>query len=369
MKTAKLVLLGGFLGAGKTTTMINSALKLEEQGYRVAIVTNDQGKELIDTELARKNGLDTKEVTGGCFCCQFEDLYENLTGLLEEKQPDVIIAEAVGSCTDLAATVIQPLKQYYSEQFKTAPLTIVVDPARLMHELNATDETRPSFSQSVSYIFEKQLAEADIITLNKLDRYSSEEIEKLYNYLQQRYPQTVIQTISAERGDNLDLLTETWLTTDLGGDKVLDIDYERYAEGEAQLAWMNILGDLSSDQDVDPRQWATNFLDRLNAHFVREKMAIAHLKVHVGLENGYVKASMVHTGDEPTFTEENVHDAKQLRVVLNIRIEASPAILNLVVADAIGALNQEFGTKWTETYNECFSPLPPKPVHRLYEVL
>ncbi|MCY8235355.1 GTP-binding protein [Priestia endophytica] len=368
MKTAKLVLLGGFLGAGKTTTMIKSALKLEEKGYRVAIVTNDQGKELIDTELARKNGLNTKEVTGGCFCCQFDDLYKNLNTLLEEKQPDVIIAEAVGSCTDLAATVIQPLKQYYSDQFKTAPLTIVVDPARLMHELNATDETRPSFSQSVSYIFEKQLAEGDIIALNKLDRYSSDEIDKLYNYLQKRYPQTVIQIISAERGDHIDELTETWLTTDLGGDKVLDIDYEQYAEGEAQLAWMNILGDLNADQDIDPREWTQRFLSKLNEHFIREKMAIAHLKVHVGFENGFVKASMVHTGDDPTFTEKNVQKGKQFRVVLNIRIEASPAVLNLVVADAIESLNQDLKTNWKATYDECFSPLPPKPVHRLYDV-
>lgn len=84
MSTARLVLLGGFLGAGKTTTMIKSALKLEKEGYRVAIVTNDQGKELIDTELARANGLESKEVTGGCFCCQFDDLYNNLNTLMKE---------------------------------------------------------------------------------------------------------------------------------------------------------------------------------------------------------------------------------------------------------------------------------------------
>ncbi|MGR5973949.1 GTP-binding protein [Bacillus cereus] len=369
MSTARLVLLGGFLGAGKTTTMIKSALKLEKEGYRVAIVTNDQGKELIDTELARANGLESKEVTGGCFCCQFDDLYNNLNTLMKEKQPDVIIAEAVGSCTDLAATVIQPLKQYYADKFKTAPLTIVVEPARLLHELNLDENTKPFFSQSVSYIFEKQLAEADIIALNKVDRYSEEEIAKLKAYLQQRYPQTIIQTFSAERGDNLEALTHTWLTTDLGGDKVLDIDYELYAEGEAQLAWMNILGDIKAEQDINPREWAEKLLDNLNKHFIREKMAIAHLKVHVGFEGGYVKASMVQTGDAPTFTVENVKEGKEFRIVLNIRIETTPAILNLVVADSIGAINKELGSNWSETYNECFSPLPPKPVHRLYETV
>lgn len=367
MKTVKLILLGGFLGAGKTTTMIKSALKLEEQGYRVAIVTNDQGKELIDTEIARQNGLDTKEVTGGCFCCQFDDLYNNLNILVEEKKPDVIIAEAVGSCTDLAATVIRPLKQYYSDQFKTAPLTIVVDPARLLQELNV-DEEKASFSHSVSYIFEKQLAEADIIALNKVDRYPFEEVNKLINYLLQRYPQAIVKSISAERGDNLGELTETWLTTDLGGDKVLDIDYNLYAEGEAKLAWMNLLGDLSTNQEIDPYEWTQRLLNKLNSHFKREKMAIAHLKIHIGFEEGFVKASMVQTDDQPTFTEQNVNKGKNFRVVLNIRIEASPAILNLVVADTLGALNKEFETNWNETYNECFSPLPPKPVHRLSEV-
>lgn len=366
MTTPKLILLGGFLGAGKTTTMIKTARVLEKKGYQVALVTNDQGKELIDTELARTSGLETKEVTGGCFCCRFDDLYNNLKELMEEKKPNVIIAEAVGSCTDLAATVIQPLRQYYSNEFKTAPLTIVVDPARLIHELEA-DKNIPVFSQSVSYIFEKQLAEADIIALNKLDRYSKEQIDKLTEYLSLRYPQTVIQTISAERGDHIDDLIELWLNTDLGGDKVLDIDYNLYAEGEAQLAWMNILGDLShsANQPINPKQWVDQFLGKLNEHFVREKMAIAHLKVHAGNGSSFVKASLVQTGDEPTYTIQEGELTSNYRVVINIRIESLPAMLDLVVADALASVNKQFHTAWKETYHECFSPLPPKPVHRL----
>lgn len=366
MTIAKLVLLGGFLGAGKTTTMIKTARTLEAKGYRVALVTNDQGKELIDTELARTSGLNTKEVTGGCFCCRFDDLYQNLKELLEEKKPDVIIAEAVGSCTDLAATVIQPLRQYYSSEFKTAPLTIVVDPARLIHELEA-NKNIPVFSQSVSYIFEKQLAEADIIALNKLDRFTEEQVSRLTKYLSQRYPQTVIQTISAERGDHIDELIHLWLNSDLGGDKVLDIDYNLYAEGEAQLAWMNILGDLSQVEGnpFDPEQWTSQFLTTLNEHFMREKMAIAHLKVHVGNDSGFVKASMVQTGDEPIYTIQEGAHTSDYRVVINIRIESSPALLDLAVADALASVNKQMNANWKETYHECFSPLPPKPIHRL----
>lgn len=365
---AKLVLLGGFLGAGKTTTLIETAKRLQKRGKRVAIVTNDQGKELIDTELVRNNGLDAEEVTGGCFCCQFEDLYKNLTLLLKEKQPDVILAEAVGSCTDLAATVIQPLKKYYAEEFKTAPLTIVVDPSRLMDNLDyKIDGKNKIFSPSVSYIFEKQLAEADIIALNKLDRFQHEEITEVIQFLKQRYPQAEIKAISAERGDFLEELIDLWLSDTVGGDKVLDIDYDLYAEGEAQLAWMNMLGDLVNLENglFDPKEWVGSFLETLNGHFLREKMAIAHLKIQLVQSNGYVKASMIKTGESPIFTITDGSPNKEFRVLLNIRIEANPSMLDLIVAESIESTNQQYGTHWKASYHECFSPKPPVPTHRL----
>ncbi|MDP5275946.1 hypothetical protein [Chengkuizengella axinellae] len=93
------------------------------------------------------------------------------------------------------------------------------------------------------------------------------------------------------------------------------------------------------------------------------------MKIHVGFEEGFVKASMVHTGDQPTFTEENVKEGTEFRVVLNIRIESSPSLLNLAVADAIASTGKLMQAEWLETYNECFSPLPPKPVHRLYKAI
>lgn len=364
MEKTKMVLLGGFLGAGKTTTMIQTAMLLQNQGKQVAIITNDQGKELIDTELAQINGLVTKEVTGGCFCCRFEDLHEHLSSLVAEKQPDYIICEAVGSCTDLAATVIQPIQQYYSQEFTTVPLTVVVDPVRVLAEL---DNQEADFSYSVSYIFEKQLAEADIIAINKIDQFAKSDIDRLVAYFSNRYPTANVQPISAASGLNLDSLIDLWNSSNPSGNKILDIDYKLYADGEAQLAWMNILGDLrhTDGTPFDPKQWANQFLIKLNEHFVRERMAVAHLKVHVGNETGFVKASIVQTGQEPVYTENYTELGSQYRVVINIRIESTPGILNLAVADAFASVNQITGTNWDQTYHECFSPLPPQPTHRI----
>ena len=46
---------------------------------------------------------------------------------LRAHSPDVIFAEAVGSCTDISATTLQPLKLYYRRQFRLAPYTVLVD--------------------------------------------------------------------------------------------------------------------------------------------------------------------------------------------------------------------------------------------------
>src|SRR5262249_20109987 len=104
--------LGGFLGAGKTTTMLAAARLLERRGERVSLITNDQGADLVDTQLARAAGFaGVGEITGGCFCCRFDDLADVVRRLSDQVNPTVVIAEAVGSCTDLQSTVVRPLRR------------------------------------------------------------------------------------------------------------------------------------------------------------------------------------------------------------------------------------------------------------------
>ncbi len=71
MGKVKLILVGGFLGAGKTTLIAKAAADFIKQGKKVGIITNDQAVNLVDTNLLQQHGLSVQEVAGGCFCCRF----------------------------------------------------------------------------------------------------------------------------------------------------------------------------------------------------------------------------------------------------------------------------------------------------------
>src|SRR5205807_9602078 len=121
------------------------------------IILNDQGGELVDTRMAEAAGFTAREITGGCFCCRFSDFIAATERFPASGYPDVILAEPVGSCTDLSATILQPIKRYYGDRFQLAPLTVLVDPARAQETLG------PDADPVVAYLFRKQIAEAALV--------------------------------------------------------------------------------------------------------------------------------------------------------------------------------------------------------------
>src|SRR5262249_4705389 len=177
MNRVRFVMVGGFLGAGKTTTLARLARLYLNQGRRVGLVTNDQAQDLVDTNSLRAQGFSVEEVAGACFCCRFDDLVSKVGLLQEGERPDVIMAEPVGSCTDLVATVVQPLRDMYGERFEVAPYPVLFKPSHGLRILR--NEPSSGFSPKAAYIFRKQLEEADAIVINRVDEIAPAELAEL----------------------------------------------------------------------------------------------------------------------------------------------------------------------------------------------
>src|ERR1043166_6161924 len=90
MKRVRFVMVGGFLGAGKTTTLVRLARHYMDRGQKVGLVTNDQAADLVDTHSVRAQGFPVEEIAGACFCCRYNDLMGAVQTLEASQRPDII---------------------------------------------------------------------------------------------------------------------------------------------------------------------------------------------------------------------------------------------------------------------------------------
>lgn len=354
MKT-RLIFVGGFLGAGKSSLLLRSAEALKAQGYRPAIVTNDQGQALVDTLLARGQGVDTTEVVGGCVCCRFHDMTAAIQTLTETSQPDVILIEPVGSCTDLIATVIRPLERDFPDQYEVAPFTVLVDPKRDL----------AGFPASMDDLFHWQVGEADIIAISKSDLLSDTEMDEQMRRFRDTYPDKRIVSLSSRTGEGV----SDWLAESLQGvarpRNVVPVDYIVYAEAEACLGWLNATVRLSHESPFSLRAWMAGFLASLDASLRDADAEIAHVKVHGRANENALKAALTGSDQPVDWDRDDELLTCEAVLTVNARVRSEPDALRGAVQAAAQQAANRTGVPATFEHLECFSPAPPEPVFRL----
>ena len=362
---ARYVMIGGFLGAGKTTSMLRFAEWLTARGLKVGLVTNDQGGSLVDTALASARQLPVEEIVGGCFCCRFNSLVEAADALVGSAAPDVLIAEPVGSCTDLVATVSLPLEQIYGDRFTVAPVSVVVDPLRAERVLGLAEA---SLSEHVCYIYRKQLEEAEIIVINKTDLVDAARLDRLREALATVAPEARIETCSARDGSGLDPWFEQMLEGRSHASAIAEIDYDEYAHGESLLGWLNaelLIGSSDADE-FDGTQLLLEVMQEIRQSLAANGHEIAHMKATLAVEGDpfeLAAANLVRTDDAPAVSHRLAEPVDIGRMLLNLRAEASPDVLQAAVEQALATVRSVRPCE--AVHLEHFRPGKPVPTHRL----
>ena len=365
MARVRMILVGGFLGAGKTTLLARAAERLATRGLRVGLITNDQAANLVDTELLRQAGQEVREVSGACFCCAFNELLSACDSLINLHHPDVIIGEPVGSCTDLSATVLQPIKQHCRDRFDLAPYSVLVDADWLVKSLQPVDDPDEA---NVRYIYRKQIEEADLIVLNKVDSLPAERLMQSRSLLKRNFPAPEVIEMSALAGGGVDPWLDRMLVGGVAGQRIVEVDYGTYADGEAALGWLNAAVELSALAPVDWKEFALDFLARTQAELGRVSGDIAHLKVLLIAEGGRLQASLTSSAGTPVMQGGLRAPSRDATLVVNARVRISPEQLKTVVE---GCLQQAAAKTVAVNTSEIssFRPGRPVPVHRFSTVV
>ncbi|HZR19820.1 MAG TPA: GTP-binding protein [Verrucomicrobiae bacterium] len=360
------IMVGGFLGAGKTTSIAKLAQWLTDKGLRVGLITNDQGSHLVDTTMLTARGFAVKEIPGGCFCCRFNSLVDAAKLLKAESRPDVFIAEPVGSCTDLVATVSYPLRNLYGADYSIAPLSVLVDPIRVLRVLGL--EAGGQFSEKVVYIYRKQLEEADLIVVNKRDLLSNDQSATLREALAAQFPKARVFEVSARQGTGgLEGWFEHIARTNQIPRAIMDVDYEVYADGEARLGWLNCTLRLDAKTAFDGNKFVHGLASEIQQRLNRAGAEIAHLKITLDADNELSDLAVVNLvrNDFVPELSQNIQDSfAGGELTINMRAEAAPEVLRGVVQSAVEKCAQPYATLNWE-HMEFFRPGKPQPTHRL----
>ena len=363
-------LVGGFLGSGKTTAIRSACELLRQRGGKASVITNDQGTLLVDTAFLQ-GSHPTREVTGGCFCCRYDQLVE----LLAEARRDGarhVFAEAVGSCADLVATVVRPLLGSASGPVDRVSFTAMVD-ARLLIRLQS-GEPLP-WSGDVTYLFLEQLREAPLLVASKWDLVTDPPSPAASgNGSGIPVPG---QTVLCQDGRTpagvarwVDALCDPGhpATADAGACE-LGIDYARYGAGEEALAW------LDAEIWVDAagggaRESARCVVRAVLAEVSDEADAIGHVKFLIRDHLYDVKIGLTAADEAP---EQALLDElgqldrlsdRRLYVVVNARAEIGAERLQRILERAVAEPGD--GTDLAILRSASFHPAAPQPIQETY---
>ena len=364
---ARYIMIGGFLGAGKTTAVARLAKHLTEAGQRVGLITNDQGRELVATAMLRSLGYATEEIPGGCFCCKFSSLTDAAASLTEATRPEVIIAEPVGSCTDLVATVTYPLRRIYGNAYQIAPLTVLVDPVRAQRVLGLAEGG--NFSEKVVYIYRKQLEEADLIVISKCELLSADELAALEAALGREFPQAEVLAVSVRNELGLDRWFDRMESSEQVQRPAMPVDYDVYADGEALLGWFNATVAVTAEEEFESGLLLEELCRRVQEKLGKLEAEVAHLKMTYSpdesLGGEVAVVNLVRSDFVPELGIALDEPSASGQLIINLRAEADPSELSAAV---IAALREtaagRAGLRLDPEHHEHFRPSRPTPTHR-----
>ncbi len=367
MSTIRFILLGGFLGAGKTTTIARLARAYLHKGLNVGIVTNDQAADLVDTHNLRAQGFEVGEVAGACFCCRFDDLTAVLDKLEERQSPDVILTEPVGSCADLVATVIQPIQRSFSSRYDVAPYGVILKPSHGRKILK--NEKKGGFSPKAAYILRKQLHEADFVIINRIDQLAKAEVDELEELIGAEVPDIPVLRLSALTGEGFEGLLEMLDQQGPFGQRILDIDYDIYAEGEAELGWLNSHFRVESPEPFSLDDLLVDMVSRLRQSLAQIEAETAHLKT-IGLWEGYHAVANLISSDSPVeLSAPSRCRTKAADIVVNARVGTSPELLQQHTDRAVNEACAAVRAAVEQVHTRSLRPGRPVPTYRIGEPL
>ena len=184
---------GGFLGAGKTSLMLQLVPHMRDRlgAGKIVILENEIGQVGIDDRVLAGAGYSVRGMTAGCVCCTLAgELILTVKALGKDLAPDWIIMEATGVA--FPYNIKENIEGALGYSCKIVCLT---DAQRWKRLFRAMD-----------HLFRYQLMEADVVLVNKIDVADQESIDKCIADVTELNPTAVVVPTCANEAIPIELI-------------------------------------------------------------------------------------------------------------------------------------------------------------------
>ncbi len=355
MDKIRFMVVSGFLGAGKTTTMIALGEHMNKTYGKVGIIANDLGANLVDTSLTQTSGCTVEEVASGCICYQMDNTVDKIRRLRDKDDAVFVMSDIPGCGVGALDHVYHTLANENSDEFTLAPFTVIVDPERL--KLIMPDQEDIHLPEELAYLLQLQLEEADLVVLNKADLLTQEQIDRYVGFLKQACPNIPVLVISALKRTGIEELAD-FVENNVTALKNFSVrDDERFAQAETKLTWYNrrMFFKTMDDSKIDCNAVVDDFIEGIRNGLIERKRNVPHLKTFATAGNGdFNKSSLIGVDYDIEHTQEFLRDHKKMRMIVNARAVCESRPLARIVDDALDDVCEKYNLDCQVFFTECF---------------
>ena len=360
----KFLVVSGFLGSGKTTTMMALTDHLNKTGCGAAMISNDLGRKgLADYCLSKAAGVRSEEISGECICFVTENLIERLRRLYDDEGCELVMSDIPGFGVGALEHVYYKLRDLYPGECELGPFTVITEGASLSKLMEdggspeAVEGGESALPDEMRFLLKSQLLEGDLIVLNKTDLYTNEEKEKYIALIKSICPDTPVLTVSAVTGEGIaelagflyENVTE-YPEPDFG---VTEEEFEA-AFGKLSMYNCQYYAEVCCD-DFDANEYLADLAAEIRDRLREEGYDTPHLKLFAQTEDGdYSKVDVLGVNREVIITHPMSRRCTDIPVVLNTTSAAYSRDLTKIIDKAILNASGRHNLSVVVFYKECF---------------
>lgn len=354
MEKIRFMVVSGFLGAGKTTTMIALGEHFDKNICKCAIIANDLGATLVDTSLTQASGCTVTEIGNDCICYKMDETTDVIRRMRDNEGAKFVMSDIPGCGVGALDHVYHTLHDNNADEFILAPFMVLVDPERL--RMIMPEKADIHLPEELVYLLKLQLEEADLIVLNKIDLLDEADQNRYMNFLHEACPDVPIMKISAGEKTGIPELAE-YVMTHESQLKNFSVRYdEQFNEAESKLTWYNrrIYFKSNSDSELDCNELIDDLIEAVRMGLIEKKRNVPHLKLFATCDGDFCKVSLIGIDYDTEYAQKFNGNHKNMRMIINARAVCESRPFARIMDDALDEVLEKYDVDAQVFFTECF---------------